>query len=136
PVPIPDAASCGFGVTTASLIASFVTPCALAPPFFDPALNGTTHTPPDPSYTKSNRPYAPASRLQSGLFSAAAVPMPLPAGGLPTPCARPAARALLVTAAVMVHARASVTAARAVNRRCTLLVPSGIGPLPLRARAD
>src|SRR5215471_366000 len=135
PVPIPDAASCGFGVTTESLIASFVTPCALAPPFFDPALNGTTHTPPDPSYTKSNRPYAPASRLHCGLFIAAAVPMPVPAGGLPTPCAALLARARGMPATVVAHTTTSAATTSLRTRRRTVLVSTGMDSPP-RTRAD
>jgi hypothetical protein len=135
PVPIPDAASCAFGVTTASVMESFVTPWAVAPPFFDPGPNGTTQTPPEPSNTKLKRPYGPASRSHAGLLIAAAVPMPVPAGGLPTPGARPLVD--VAAALVTVVADAITTATTSVPKtRRRASVRSGMGPLPFCGTED
>ena len=79
------ASCCSFGTSTTTLILSFVTPCDVAPPLSVPFFHSATQTGPKPSKTKSVRPYGPASLRHCGLAKAAAVFIPVPAGGLPFP---------------------------------------------------
>src|SRR5262245_25643701 len=64
---------------------SFVTPWYVAPPLSLPSGHLGVQTGPKPSKTKLIRPNVATSGSQSGFEYAAAVLIPEPAGGLPTP---------------------------------------------------
>ena len=85
PALVCAASCCSEGTIATTVIASLVTPCTVAPPLSLPSAHGTTHTGPVPTRSLSQRPYAPMVELHFVLLIAAAVPMPVPAGGFPAP---------------------------------------------------
>src|SRR5262245_46014837 len=82
------ASSWSFGMMPTTVMVDFVTPGAVAPPLFSPAVHGFTHTVPPPAIIELKRPNGPncgSPYAHLGLWSAAAVPMPDPRGGLAVP---------------------------------------------------